>query len=251
MVALIWIIAAAIIPRFSQAVIRAKHAKRVTDMRQIAWGVQVYQADHGGLVPATSMLTVDTAITWLNYYLVPGYITSMPLDLLYKPSSLLIWIYDYIQWWMPSWEQPAGFWQTPRVSRAVQSPGSYGFVPLAKDWKPNTSFALIWAFIEDTDYANWIIYPNWGTSRNIFIYYRGWTYVQILSWASQTLTTLVEANEIKDAICDRIDKTVTYNMPLSIVQPDWTITCYPANNNPLAVYWYSTRDNYYRYIYIQ
>ncbi len=246
----IWLLAAALVPRFTHSVLRARHTKRLTDLRQISSAIQVYQADNGWIVPASSMLTLDQMVTWLDKDLVPRYMTYVPLDSLYVPSSYLIWIYDYIQQWIPAWEQPAWFGQTPWVMRAVKSPWSYWYLPLAVNNQPNTSFALIAAFIEDTEYANWIIYPNSSSSRNIFVYYWWWTYTQYSSWASLTLTTVTEAQGIKDVLCDRIDESVRYAVPASIVQPDWSITCFPANNNPLAVYWYSTRDNYYRYIYI-
>lgn len=242
--------AAALIPRFTHAVIRVRHTKRLTDLRQISSAVQVYQADNGWLVPETSMLTVDQIVTWLDKYLVPRYITQMPLDSLYVPSSYVVWVYDYIQGWMPAWEQPAWWWQTPWVTREVKAAWSYWFIPLTANNKPNTSFALIAAFIDEPEYANRIIYPNSSSSRNIFVYYWGGTYIQYSSWLSLTLTTVVDSEEMKSVLCDRIDDSIQYGVPASITQADWSITCYPANNNPLAVYWYSTRDNYYRYIYI-
>jgi competence protein ComGC len=249
-VVVIWLLVSAIAPKLLQWQMRARHTKRHADLRQIAWWVITYQEDNGWIVPSSSMLSVDAMITWLDKYLVPRYMTLMPLDSLYVPSSYLIWIYDYILQWLPAGEQPAGFWQTPWVSRQVKAPWSFGYIPLSLNGKPNTSFALIAAFIEEPEYANWIIYPNGGSARNILVYYGAGTYTQISSWAWLTLTTLTDAVEMKTALCKRINTSTAYTVPAHIWEADGSATCYPANNNPLAVYWYSTRDNYYRFIYI-
>ncbi len=249
-VVVIWMLAAAVAPKLTQWQLRARHTKRNTDLRQIAWWVIVYQGDNGWIVPKESMLTIDSMITGLDDYLVPKYISTMPVDSLYVPSSYLIWIYDYIQWRMPAGEQPAWFGQTPWVSRQVKAPWSFGYIPLSQNGTPNTSFALISAFIDEPVYANWITYPAGWSARNIYIYYWAGTYTLISSWASLTQVVLTDAVTLKESLCKRINTNTAYNMPAHIWQPDWTATCYPANNNPLAVYWYSTRDNYYRFIYI-
>lgn len=247
----IGLLAAALIPRFTYAVIRVRHTKRLTDLRQIAWAVQIYQNEHGWKVPAESMMSVDQMVTWLDKYLVPQYMTYMPLDSLYVPSSFVIWMYDSIDWWIPAWEQPPWYGQTPWVTRQVKAAWSYGYIPLPVNGQANSAFALIAAFIDDPEYANWMIYPNSSYSRNIFINYRDWAYMIYSSGAALEQVVVTEASDMKDVLCDRIDTSVRYSMPMHELQPDGSYTCYPANNDPIAVYWYSTRDNYYRYVYIQ
>ena len=251
-VLLVWLMAAATVPRVMNTKLRADNTKRFVDLRLIGWWVITYQNERWGVVPEESMTTIDKVQTWLDTYLVPQYITSMPLDPMQDATLYNIWIFDYIYWWIAAWQDPApgsGGW-APWVTRPIDSIWAYWYVPLTVNSNTDTTFALM-AMVDSPEYANRIFYPApFWNSRDLFVYYGAWTYTYISTWASLTKTLLTNAIDIKNSLCDKVDISSSYNYPAHIMQANWRYTCYPANNNPIAAYWYNNRDSFLRMVYI-
>ncbi len=100
-IVIIWILAAAIVPKITRVIARAKDTKRVTDLRNVATAIEMYKADYGNF-------PLPKSTQWYYNYVcsldelkesIWNYLNIIPKDPK-KSSSIDVWTdrYDNRRW---------------------------------------------------------------------------------------------------------------------------------------------------------
>jgi prepilin-type N-terminal cleavage/methylation domain-containing protein len=94
-IAIIGILATLAVVNFGSARMKARDAKRLSDMRQMSTAILLYYDANGSFPCSGSEFHIDDQTTCLTTALVPTYMASLPLDPKYGNDGVAQWGNDY------------------------------------------------------------------------------------------------------------------------------------------------------------
>lgn len=138
-IVIIWVLAAALIPRLTSVRDRANDVARKADLNQISTAIIARQMDHNWTLPGISTGIVQDAET-IAPELKDAWLDSVPQDP--KVDAQVVWL----------WEGSTSIWQ-------------YGYMKIQKNWIPNSAFVVM-AKMETPGAANWL-FRAWDSSWEV------------------------------------------------------------------------------------
>lgn len=143
-IVIIWVLAAALIPRLTSVRWRANDVARKADLQQVATAVLSYSMDQQNYPTSTSPASVSS----LSTTLVPTYVTSLPTDPSNNSMSEYTWTTNYVYINTMKWNVPNAW-----------------FIIVSKSetpWWANRAFSLSWG-----SYTWWLAFTTGSDSQLI------------------------------------------------------------------------------------
>ena len=116
-IVIIWVLAAALIPRLTSVRWRANDTARKADIQQLTTAILAHQLDYNGKLPVPA--TGSYSISWITNYLITAWMD-----------------------WTPSDPTPENVFSFSGNSFRVET-GQYGYIRIKQDWVPNEWFVLM------------------------------------------------------------------------------------------------------------
>ena len=139
-IVIIWVLAAALIPRLTSVRDRANDVARKADLNQISTAIIAWQMDHNWTLPGDATGNVQNAEA-ISAQLKDAWLDSVPQDP--KVDAVVVWL-----------------------GTGSTSTWQYGYLKIKKNWIDNSAFVVM-AKMETPGASNWLydsLYGSWQIS---------------------------------------------------------------------------------------
>ena len=119
---IIWVLAAALIPRLTSVRWRANDVARKADIQQLATAIITFQMDHNGRLPVAEGTIMDLySVSWITGALITAWMDWLPVDP--TPENSFYFDENVYTWAVNTW--------------------NYGYIRVVKDGVANAWFVLM------------------------------------------------------------------------------------------------------------